>query len=420
VDVVRRTDLRRLALGRQGPCVSVFLPTHRAGREAEQGPIRLKNLLRQATDALQADGVRAPEIDRLLAPLRSLLDDRLFWQYQSDGLALFSGPGWWRSFRVPLDLPELAVVDDRFHVIPLLPLLAGDGHFFLLALSQNQIRLLEGTRDRVEEVDLPGVPLGVEDALQGEEIQKQLQLYVADRGGPGAGGSYHGHGHPGEAQAERVLRYFRKVDRGLREVLAGERAPMVLAAVEHLAPIFRKAKTYPQLVDEVLPGSPEGLSRHELHARAWPIVEPLFLRAQREAAARYDRLAGTGQTSQDPQDIVRAAEDGRIETLFVSRHPAGPSAAGGDVPVSDGDGGLRDVLELATVTALSKGGTVYVSQPVRSRAAAASQRCSGTRPTPMKPLRPLPLVSWGDGGCGAGRRPGSPAGTTEHGRGRRS
>jgi hypothetical protein len=190
---------------------------------------------------------------------------------------------------VALDLPELAVVDDRFHVTLLLPLLAGDGHFFVLALSQNQIRVLQGTRDRVEAVDLPGVPLGVRDALQGEEVQQQLQLYVADRGGVGAGGIYHGRRDPGEAQAERILRYFWKVDRGLREVLAGERAPMVLAAVEHLSPIYRKANTYPQLIDEVLAGSPEGLSPHELHARAWPIVKPLFLRAQREAAARYDR-----------------------------------------------------------------------------------------------------------------------------------
>jgi hypothetical protein len=85
VDAIRRTDLQRLALGRPGPCVSVFLPTHRAGREVEQAPIRLKTLLRQATDALT--------FDRLLAPLRRLLDDRLFWQYQSDGLALFSRPG---------------------------------------------------------------------------------------------------------------------------------------------------------------------------------------------------------------------------------------------------------------------------------------------------------------------------------------
>jgi hypothetical protein len=338
----------------------MFLPTHRAGHEVEQAPIRLKNLLRQATDALRADGVRATEIGRLLAPLRRLVDDRLFWQYQSDGLALFSRPGWWRSFRVPLDLPELAVVDDHFHVTPLLPLLVGDGHFFVLALSQNQIRLLEGTRDRLEEVDLPGVPLGVQDALQGEEVQRQLQLYVADRGGVGAGGIYHGHGHPGEGQAERILRYFRKVDRGLREVLVGEQAPMVLAAVQHLAPIWRKANTYPHLVDETLAGSPEGLGLHQLHARAWAVVEPLFLQAQREAAARYDRLAGTGLTSQDPREIIRVGEDGRIDTLFAARHPAGGVRGVGSDPSPNGDRALRDVLELATVTTLIKGGTVYV------------------------------------------------------------
>jgi hypothetical protein len=37
---------------------------------------------------------------------------------------------------------------------------------------------------------------------------------------------------------------------------------------------------------------------------------------------------------------------------------------------------------------------------VRSRAAAAPQRYSGTRLRPIKPFRPLPLVSMDDGGSG--------------------
>ena len=147
MDVIRRTDLERLALQGRGRCVSVFLPTHRAGPEVQQGPIRLKNLLRQAIQDLQADGVKAPMIHSILAPLRRLVNDGLFWQYQSDGSSL------------------------------------------VLALSQHQIRLLEGTRNRLEEVHLPGIPLGVRDALQGAEAQKQLQLYVADRGGVAARGS---------------------------------------------------------------------------------------------------------------------------------------------------------------------------------------------------------------------------------------
>jgi Bacterial archaeo-eukaryotic release factor family 3 len=361
MDVVRRADLERLALQGTGPCVSLFLPTHRGGREVQQAPIRLKNLLRQAADGLEANGASAPTIESLLAPLRRLLDNRPFWLSQSDGLALYSRPGWWGSFRVPLDLPELAVVADGFHVTPLLPLLTGDGHFFVLALSQNQIRLLEGTRDRLEEVDLPGEPLGGRDALQGE-AERQVQLYVADRGGVGARGIFHGHGDVGDVQEERVLQYFRSVDRRLREVLAGEDAPMVLAAVEHLSPLWRRSNTYPHLVDQTLPGNPEELRPDQLHTRAWPIVEPLFLRAQRDAVARYDQLAGTGLTSQDPQEIAGAAEEGRIETLFVSRQPAGSvtvSATGEAAPRRDASGAAREPVESATVNTLTKGGAVY-------------------------------------------------------------
>jgi len=358
MDVIRRTDLERLALQGRGPYVSVFLPTHRAGREVRQGPIRLKNLLRQAIKALQADGVRAPMIHSVLAPLWRLVDDGLFWQYQGDGLALYSRPGWWRALRVPLDLPELALVADRFHISPLLPLLTGDGHFFVLALSQHQIRLLEGTRDRLEEVDLPGVPLGVHDALRAQEAQKQLQLYVADRGGVAARGIFHGHGSAGDIQKQQVLRYFRKVNRALREVLAGERAPMVLAAVEDLAPIWRQVNTYPHLVDEILAGNPEDLDLHELHVRAWAVVEPLFLHGRREAAAKYHQVAGTGLTSRDAREIIRAAKEGRVETLFAAPQPTGVGSTNGG-PSRNGGRALRDVLELAAVATLLKGSTVY-------------------------------------------------------------
>jgi CBS domain-containing protein len=130
VEAGGREDLQRLALRGEGPCVSVFLPTHRAGREVQQGPIKLRKLLRLAGDRLAADGVKATDIARLLDPLHELLDDRLFWHYQSDGLAVFSRPGWWGWFRVPLDLPELAIVDDRFHITPLIPLSTGDGRLF--------------------------------------------------------------------------------------------------------------------------------------------------------------------------------------------------------------------------------------------------------------------------------------------------
>lgn len=69
-----------------GPCASVFMPTHRHGPETQQGPIRLRNLLDRAVDGLRALDVAGPPADELLAPLWALVDDVPFWQHQGDGL----------------------------------------------------------------------------------------------------------------------------------------------------------------------------------------------------------------------------------------------------------------------------------------------------------------------------------------------
>jgi hypothetical protein len=49
VDVVGQEALQGLALGER-PCVFMFLPTHRAGREVQQAPIRRKNLVRRTRE----------------------------------------------------------------------------------------------------------------------------------------------------------------------------------------------------------------------------------------------------------------------------------------------------------------------------------------------------------------------------------
>jgi hypothetical protein len=88
------------------------------------------------------------------------------------------------------------------------------------------------------------------------------------------------------------------------------------------------------------------------------VVEPLFLQAQGEAAGRYHQLAGTDLTSRDPREIIRAAKEGRVETLFAARPPTGVGSTNGS-PSPNGDRALRDVLEVAAVTTLLKGSTVY-------------------------------------------------------------
>jgi len=44
-----------------------------------------------------------------------------------------------------------------------------------------------------------------------------------------------------------------------------KKAPLVLAGVEYLFPIYQEANTYPDLVEEGITGNPENLKPEELH-----------------------------------------------------------------------------------------------------------------------------------------------------------
>jgi hypothetical protein len=364
VDLLTERELEKLIDWRQAPCVSIFSPTHRAGPKTRQDPIRLKNLLGEARERLVGRGLRTAEADEVLEPANALLEDGVFWRYQSDGIALFLSPGESRYYRVPLALEELVVVADRFHVKPLLPLLTGDGEFYVLALSQSGVRLFRATRHSIGEVRLRDVPESLADALRRDDAEKQLQFHTGTSGGGRGGRPAIFHGHASEEEPrEDILRYFRQIDRGVEDPLKGQRAPLVLAGVDYLLPIYREVSAYPHLEEKGITGNPEGVGEQELRERAWTIVAPRFREAQREAAARYRRLAGTGQTSTDPSEVVPEACFGRVDVLFVALGSRLWGAFDPDTAEvtmhEEAESGDGDLLDLAAVHTLLNRGTVY-------------------------------------------------------------
>jgi hypothetical protein len=377
LNLLTRDDLKSWMAEHRSGAISIFMPTFRKGRETEQNPIRLKNLLREAEARLLDRGVSSLEAQSLLEPAQALVLDTLFWQYQQDGLALFIAVGLFRYYRFPLDFSEFVAVGNRFYIKPLLPLLSGDGQFFVLALSKNEVRLLKGTRNSVDQVDLEDVPQSLARYLRFDDPEKQLQFHTGTTQRRGQRAAiFHGHGvGTNEAQHKvNLLRYFHEVDAGVQELLRSEnrpvaQAPLVLAGVEYLLPLYREANTYPSLLEEGIEGNPEEFSPEELHQRAWSLVRPYFQRAQEEASAAYSRLAGSEQASDEIREIVVAAHQGRVDTLFVA---LGLQQWGSFEPRSSrvllhekqetADG---DLLDLAALATLLNGGTVYAVEPTR-------------------------------------------------------
>jgi ribose 5-phosphate isomerase len=175
----------------------------------------------------------------------------------------------------------------------------------------------------------------------------------------------HGLGGEREPAKDELAQYFRAVDAALREPLREQRVPLILAGVQYLLPIYREVSSYGHLADEELLGNPDHLSEHDLHARAWPLIRARQENARLEAVDKYWKLAGTGKTLDALHRIVPAAQQGRIESLFVDRtaHRWGTfDAATGSVTVRSSptsERGDDDLLDYAAAETLLHRGSVY-------------------------------------------------------------
>ena len=368
MDVLSREELKGLLRKKEGPGISIYMPSYRTSPETKQNPIRFKNLLKEAEDRLTASGLRKPEARKLLKPAKALLEDSPFWKHQNDGLAAFIASGFFRYFRLPVAFKELLVVTDRFHIKPLLHLFTNDGRFYILALSQNEVRLFQCSRYSIREVDLEDVPRSLSEALKYDDPQKQLQFHTQTPGGTGERAAmFHGHGVGKDDAKNNILRFFHQVDHGLQKILREERAPLVLAGVDYLLPIYQEANSYSHVMEEGIAGNPEGLKPEELQKEAWRLVEPYFLKVQEEATVQYKQLAGGDRASNEIEKIIPAARDGRVELFFVA---VGVQRWGTFDPVTfsihlheEPEPGDEDLLDFAALHTLLNGGTVFAVKP---------------------------------------------------------
>ena len=334
-------------------CVSIYLPTHRTGIEAAQGGIHLKNLLSDAEEQLSEEGLRWDEIQNLTADVRHLIGDEEFWRYQADGLAIFLSSGLSKIYKLPISVPPRQTVSHTFDITPLLPMISGDGRFYILAISANDARLFDATRYGFEEVFVEEVPRGMSEALHADDHERQLQFHSGAGTSPKGGGRsamFFGTGDEGNMERQKVdyKRYFDKLDAALAPVLKRHPAPVVLAGVGYLLPIYREANTSANLLGGEVHGNKDRSTAEEIHKAAWEVAAPHFEEINAAPVEKFQELFGTGLASIDPNEIFAANFAGRVDTLFVSH----------DLPEEQ-----LQSINTAAIETLLKGGTIVALPP---------------------------------------------------------
>jgi hypothetical protein len=351
------------------PCLSLYQPTHRHHPENQQDPIRYGNLLKQLEASL-TQAYPAREVEPLLAPFRALASDRDFWRYALDGLAVLGAAGTFRVFRLQRPVAEVAIAADSFHTKPLLRILQSSDRFQVLAVTRQSIRLFEGNRDVLDEIEpAEGVPRTITDAL-GDELTEP-HMTVAAYGGKGPSGTmFHGHGSKESEVDSDAERFFRAVDRAIDEHHSRPSGlPLILAALPEHHHTFRAVSHNAQLVEGAIDVHPDALSGDELRARAWGVLEPAYHARIDALVDEYGAARARDLGHDDLRTVAEAVVAGRVGTLLIEAdriEPGRIDAATGAIETADLEHPtVDDLLDDLIAAGMRTGARVVVVPPER-------------------------------------------------------
>lgn len=352
-----------LLSGRDGPCLSLYQPTHRSFPDRQQDPIRFRNLVKAAEQSLRQK-YPGSGIAPLLAPFHRLADDEGFWNHSGHGLAVLGASGLFRAYRLQRPVAELVVVADSFHTKPLMRIVQSADRYQVLGIDRHRARLFEGNRDGMDELPLADeVPGTIDEALDRDiERERATRAYgMANTSSAVRQGT--------DVRQDRIdadtEAFFRSVDRAVLEHHSRPSGlPLILAALPDHQARFRKLSGNANLLAEGISQNPEALDVEQLRERAWQLVQPRYLQRLAGLVDAYHAAHAKGQGTDQLPDAARAAVAGRVACLLLEadRQMAGRLVreTGSIVPGELDNPRLDDLFDDIGEEVLRTGGEVVI------------------------------------------------------------
>lgn len=322
--ILSKEQFQKLAQFRNNPCISIYIPTQRAGKDVleEKDKINLKSQWKKASETLKEQGLSQDKIDKIGKPVTDLMDDGDFWRHQSDGLALFMADGFFEKHTLPVNFETYIHIANHFYLKPLVPIFNRIGRFYLLHLQPDKVKLFEATEYTIEEIDVKDlVPSRLEDRV-GYDYEQKDRKHKTQRNSigvhPSGVSTQHGYDPANRDDKNELLRFFRAVDKGVFEIIHNETVPLVVACQDAYFSIYQEASRYKYLYPKVVPGNPE--ADHDsifgLHAAALDTLEPHFKKEKEEKKTEFREL-NPARTATSVSEIIPAIYEGKVDTLFL-------------------------------------------------------------------------------------------------------
>jgi hypothetical protein len=371
--VLLKDELAELTGYEADTCVSIFIPAHSSGVEVNNlhDAIVLKNNLQSARKVLLDKGKTQKAAEAILEEGFKLVDDREFWNSQSEGLAVFMAEGYFKFIKMPFKVKEQLYVNSTFYIVPLLPMMSEEEHFFLLLLSKKDASIYRGDAFGMELLEVEGLPNGMDDVIHFEEKNARQTMRRAG-GGAGrdaitGGGNYHGHGTGLADEPEYISQYLKEVDQTLwTELLSSEKAPLILAGTEAIAGSYRTISKYKNVVEKVITGNFDHEDKNVIYQKVKELAAPIFEENTKKALNAYYENSTGGLTSSIPEDVIPASYYSQISDLFIVKdeHIWGSfdEASNELIIHEEAQEGDTCLINKAVVKTIKNGGSVHLME----------------------------------------------------------
>ena len=318
MELLTRELIQKLLSVNSTPCLSIYMTTHSSHPENLQDPIRYKNLVKQLEESLLQQ-YSALEVKKFVEPFETLGNDTQSWNHILDGLAVFSTTGIFKVIGLQVPVEELVIVADSFYTKPLRQYLQSGDRYYVLCLSLRDIRLFEGNRRSLSELELlPDIPKTITEALGVELTEKHST--VASYGGVGEGSSemHHGHGGKKDEVDKDAEKFFRLISSAIYESYSKPTGfPLILAALPEHHNLFHKVSKNPFLLPNDISVNPESISVDKLTKMAWEVMEPYYSLNLKSLTDKFEQAKANNLGSDNIKEVADAAEAGRVEILLI-------------------------------------------------------------------------------------------------------
>lgn len=364
--LITKNEIINLHQINNNPCISIFIPTHRAGEKVlqEEDPLALKNQLKEVKEKLSLKGLDDDRITHLTLPIQTLLDNSSFWREQSDGLAIFAADNFFKSYTLPVHFQAYNYISDSFYLKPLMPMFNGDGSFYLILLDRDNVKLFECRRHSFTEIEIDDlIPGSKQDRVGFDYEEKNLQF----RTGQASIGQvmYHGQEAATGKKKNEIKKYFRAINDGLATIFREESMPLLIVAQGPLFDIYKEVNTYTPLMDEPLTTDFSNTDMFEIHEMAWERMAPVFDQQRKDHLAQFLEQQGEGTTSIGIDKILPAAVNGQVKALFCENKEDifGQFKIENEVisvTQEEENDHNRSLMNFAAIKTFLKGGAVYL------------------------------------------------------------